>query len=72
MPYEERYYQTEAADAGAQYIFDQKGNPVVVLPTGSGKTVVMLGLIDRFLTRHPRSNVVVLSDRKTILEQNHE
>lgn len=68
----ERPYQTNAANAAMEYIKAKKGNPIIVLPTGAGKTIVLVGLVDRYLSLNPRASVLILSDRKTILTQNHK
>lgn len=56
-----RYYQKEAVDAS----LTAEGNPIVVLPTGSGKTHVMVDQVKEL-----GSGVLILSHVKEILDQN--
>lgn len=72
--FQERWYQKESSDAVLRYIYEEdgEGHPIVVLPTGAGKTVVICGIIDRFLTWRPHEEVLVLSHVQEILEQNFE
>ncbi len=58
-----RWYQEEAVQA----MLDCKDNGVVVLPTGSGKTLVMREFLRRF-----KGGVLLLSHVKEILQQNFE
>ena len=66
---EERYYQTEAVDALIKFIQEKPGNPIAALPTGTGKTIVLCGFIDRFLSISPESNILVISHVREIIEQ---
>jgi DNA repair protein RadD len=63
-----RWYQTAANDAVWQYLIEKSGNPVVVLPTGAGKSLVIAMLIRQALEFGGR--VVVLAHRKELLQQN--
>lgn len=74
MSFEERWYQKEAADAAGEFLLseEKQGHPIVVLPTGSGKTIVLCGIIDRFLSERPSEDILVLSHVQEILEQDFE
>lgn len=66
-----RVHQEEAIDAVIESISTNKNiNPLVVLPTGSGKTLVIAELV-----KHLRSKldykIIILSHVKEILEQNY-
>jgi DNA repair protein RadD len=39
-----RYYQQQAHDAVWDYLRNTSGNPIVVLPTGAGKTAVLAAM----------------------------
>lgn len=67
-----RPYQQEAIDAVHQYVCTQQGNPCVVLPTGSGKSVTMAGLIQKWKQDAPWVRGCILAHRKELVEQNHE
>lgn len=71
MIFKERWYQKEASDKIMEFLDAKEGNPLAVLPTGSGKTVIICGLIDRWLSKFPDTSVLVLSHVKEILSQDH-
>jgi len=64
-----RDYQLEAVASAWQHLCYQAGSPVICLPTGSGKSLVVAQLakdaIERFSGR-----VLVLQHRKELIEQN--
>lgn len=66
-----RDYQSDSVAAAWSFLCSQRGNPVVVLPTGSGKSLVIAQLcrdaVERFGGR-----VIVLAHRKELLLQNAE
>lgn len=66
-----RWYQTEADNAAWQYLCNQPGNPVIVLPTGAGKSLVVAMLCRRAVEQF-NGRAVVLAHRKELLEQNAE
>lgn len=68
MTIEWRPYQTEMMDA----IFtdwQSHNNLLAVGATGMGKTNVLWGVVDRFLTGQPGARTVVLAHRKELIEQ---
>jgi DNA repair protein RadD len=65
---EPRWYQSQANDAVWSYLSAKQGNPVVVLPTGAGKSLLIALLIRQALEFGGR--VVVLAHRKELLQQN--
>lgn len=46
------------------------GNPVVAMPTGTGKSVVIGGFIKEVMTRFPRQKIVKLTHVKELIQQN--
>lgn len=63
-----RYYQSECVDA----IFDslrKSFNPLAVLPTGAGKSVVIREVVRRVVNDYNR-RLIVLQHRKELIEQN--
>lgn len=64
-----RWYQTEACDSAWESLINQRGNPLIDLPTGSGKSWV-LAEIARKAVEQFNGRVVVLAHRKELLKQN--
>ena len=67
-----RPYQTEAIEAVHNFVCTKPGNPCVVLPTGSGKSVVMAALIQKWRAESPWVRGCVLAHRKELVQQNSE
>ena len=65
-----RYYQSAANDAAWIYLAEQPGNPLIVLPTGAGKSLVIAMLCRQAIEFGGR--VVVLQHRKELIVQNTE
>ena len=70
----ERWYQKEAITAVFAYLRVNKkaANPLVVAPTGSGKSWIISGICKRIYEKYFGYNVVLLSHVKEILEQDYE
>lgn len=65
-----RPYQRAAIDGLYNYWSDKKGdNPVVVAPTGSGKSLIIAHLIKDAMS-YPGTRVLILTHVKELLEQN--
>jgi len=82
MPYEERWYIEEALNATFDY-FDKKGgtnrdgspvkaNPVVALPTGTGKSYWVAEFNRRALLRFPQTRIINATHDQNIIGQNVE
>lgn len=69
--YELRWYQSESVAATWNHLCHQAGNPVIVLPTGAGKSLVIADLCREAIQKY-RGRVIVLAHRKELLEQNAE
>lgn len=65
-----RPYQLEALDALDAHLVSREDNPCVVLPTGSGKSLVMAEAIRRWHEGYPQFRVIVLAHRKELVNQN--
>ncbi len=68
-----RPYQQEAVDAWWKY-WERggKGNPLLVLPTGAGKSIVQAALVHSILERFPQTKILLLTHVKELIEQNAE
>lgn len=66
-----RYYQTEAVDSIYGYFSKHNGNPIVAMPTGTGKSVVIGSFVKRALTDYKGTRIVKLTHVKELIEQNY-
>lgn len=69
--YKSRWYQDEAEYSIFDY-FERgnTGNPVVAMPTGTGKSVVIAKFLHRVFTTWPTQRVMMLTHVKELIEQN--
>lgn len=66
-----RFHQSDCLNRTIEYIQEKPNmNPVIVAPTGSGKTLIIAALINH-LTIELDAKVLVLSHVREILTQNH-
>lgn len=70
MIFQRREYQSIAVDAIFNYFMYNTGNPVIAMPTGSGKSVVIADFLQRVLTNWPNQRVLILTHVKELIEQN--
>ena len=64
-------------DRGVQSVFDyyesgKQGNVVIAMPTGTGKSYVIAGLVQRVLRMWANQRFMVLTHVKELINQNHE
>jgi len=74
MFFEPFYYQEESVQAFFRFIGNRpnKGkNPLIVLPTGAGKSHVLALICQRAIEKWPTLKITVLSHTKDILEQDY-
>lgn len=64
-----RPYQTEAIDALYSYFRNHAGNPIVVLPTGAGKSLTLAAFIKGAIEQYPTTRIIVLTHVKELIEQ---
>jgi len=65
-----REYQREAVNAIYQYFEKKTGNPLIILPTASGKSFVMAAFIKEVLEAWPDQRIMVLTHVKELIQQN--
>lgn len=71
----ERWYQTEAVEAFLKFVTSERDparNPVLVLPTGTGKSVIIARIIQRALTQWSETRVLMLSHVGELVRQDAE
>lgn len=64
-----RPYQQQAVDAAYEYLRTQDGNPVIVLPTGAGKSIVLAQIVKDAVTLW-NGRVLLLTHVRELIEQN--
>lgn len=67
-----RDYQKKAILDTYQWLGQNKGNPCIVAPTGSGKSWIIAGLCQDIMSRWRKSRIIVLSHVKELLSQDAE
>ena len=66
-----RWYQREAVTALYEYFHNGgKGNPLVCIPTGGGKSLIVAEFCRIFAENWPGKKIVVLTHTKKLVEQN--
>ena len=70
MPLTLRNYQREAVDAPFRYFTEYTGNPLIVVPTGGGKSLIIGTFIREAIERFPNTRILVLQHVQELIEQN--
>lgn len=69
---QDRSYQVEAVNSVWNYFYSGKtGNPLIVMPTGTGKSIVIARLLWSILNQYPNQKILVLTHVKELIVQNH-
>lgn len=67
-----RPYQQRAIDELYHWLSHNKGHPCIVMPTGSGKSLVLAALCKDALTQWKGTKILMLAARKELIEQNYK
>jgi DNA repair protein RadD len=67
-----RDYQSRSIEQLYEWMSKNDGHPCVVLPTGSGKSVVIAEFIRRAIQEWPETTALMLCHQKELIEQNAE
>lgn len=69
-----RWYQEEAVQLGIWDYFESHpdGNPLLALPTGTGKSVIIALLVKRALKEFPQTRILKLTHVKELIQQNFD
>ena len=67
-----RPYQRAAVDAVYEWMHDNSGNPLLVLPTASGKSLVIATLIKEAIEQYPDTRILILTHVRELLIQNFQ
>ena len=65
-------FQEAAIQSIFLYFKKKTGNPIVALPTGTGKSIVLTEFIRRALIKYPGTRILKLTHVKELIEQNFE
>lgn len=66
-----RDYQSASVDSLFNYFLASVGNPVVALPTGTGKSLVIALFVQQALRMYDRTRVMILTHVQELIEQNY-
>lgn len=66
-----RPYQREAVDSITAYFEENAGNPLVVIPTAGGKSLVIATFVQEALEAWPDTRILILTHVKELIAQNH-
>lgn len=66
-----RHYQSTAIDKTLEWFADGKEKPLIVLPTGTGKSLVQAGLIQTILSEYPTVRIICATHSKELVFQNY-
>lgn len=67
-----RSYQIEAVSAIYQYFQASQGNPVIAMPTGTGKSVVIALFLESIYKQYPNQRILILTHVKELIVQNYQ
>lgn len=66
-----REYQRESIEAIYRYFARKDGNPLIVLPTGAGKSLVIAQFCKEVLEQWPGQRIIILTHVKELIAQNY-
>lgn len=67
-----RDYQDAAVTSIFDYFQDKNGNPLIAMPTGTGKSIVIALFLYRVLAAYHSQRIMVLTHVKELIEQNYQ
>jgi DNA repair protein RadD len=70
-PFNPRWYQTKAVKSLYDYFEKFNGNPLIAMPTGSGKSGVNAMFIQSVLSQYPNQRILLSSHVKELLINNY-
>jgi DNA repair protein RadD len=65
-----RDYQSAAVQSIYDYFTEKTGNPIIAMPTGTGKSVVIAALLWSIYQDFPRQRVIIATHVKELIAQN--
>ena len=68
-----RRYQSEAEKAAWKYWREKKGiAPLIIAPTGSGKSVIIASIISKIRKKNPASTICMVTHSRELIQQNFQ
>jgi DNA repair protein RadD len=67
-----RYYQRQSVDEIFKYFDTEIGNPLIVLPTGSGKSLVQALIADKVIHEYDGARILFLTHQQELIQQNND
>jgi len=64
-------YQRDAVDSIYRYFADNAGNPLIVIPTAGGKSLVVAEFLREIFEQWPDQRVLILTHVRELISQNH-
>ncbi len=72
MKYEKRQYQIDTVKAWWKDLHVEGCKPVIALPTGSGKSVILGMLLKKYFKKYPHNSVLIMSHTEQILRHDFD
>ena len=66
------YQEVVITETASWFKRNKTGNPVIVMPTGSGKSYVIADIAKRAIEKRPDSRILMVTHRKELIEQDYE
>jgi len=66
-----RPYQSGAIQGIYNYFHEDTGNPLVVIPTAGGKSLVMATFVEGVLKAYPDQRILIVTHVRELIEQNY-
>lgn len=68
-----RDYQQRASDSAVRFVYESKHkNGLVLMPTGTGKSLVIADIVNKIKTYYPPARILMVTHVKELVEQNYE
>lgn len=69
--FQDREYQVAAVQSVPDYFSKKSGNPLIAMPTGTGKSIVIARLL-QYIFQWPGQRVLIMTHVKELIAQNYE
>ncbi len=67
-----RYYQKDCIAALYEWLYNNPKNPLCVLATASGKSIIIAQFIKTMLQQYPETRIICCIDTKELVDQNYK